>query len=198
MKARGIPRGGARPSLFKVRFAAIPPGVPNAADDIEYVGRATESPASVIRPIDVPYWGRTIKVAGQREFLDWTVTFINDETMKHRNMFEAWHNKINTLESNRQNSDESSMLDYKVPAEVLQFGKAGPGDDSGVIRAYQFEGLFPSNVGPMRLDWQNGNQIQEFDVTFAYDYWIPVIFDPGSEPYSPTLDPDPQGTVTQG
>ena len=41
------------------------------------------------------------------------------------------------------------------------------------------------------------NQIQTFDVTLSYDYWIPVTFDPESTPYSPTLSPDPAAIITQ-
>lgn len=199
-KAQGLYRGGARPSLFKVRFAAIPSGVSttvqDASSDLEFVARAAQIPGSTIDPIEVGYFGRKIQLAGNRSFQPWTITVMNDEGMRHRNMFEGWHNKINTLVSNRQDSDVSAMLDYKVPANVLQFGKAGPGDDSGIIRSYQFEGMFPIDVSPMALDWDAGNTIQTFDVTLAYDYWVPVIFDAESTPYSPTLAPDPSVVIT--
>src|SRR5687768_3720588 len=176
-KAQGLPRGGARANLFKVRFAAIPPGVADASLDLEYVVRAASVPASTIDPVEVPYFGRKIQLAGNRTFQPWTITIMNDEGMRHRNMFEAWHNKINSLISNRQDSGPDDMLDYKVPANVLQFGKAGPGDDTGIIRGYQFEGLFPIDVGQMQLDWEANDAIQQFDCTFAFDYFIPIILD---------------------
>lgn len=200
--SQGLYRGGARPSLFKVRFPAIPAGVATVVDDqssdLEFVCRAAEIPASTIDPINVPYWGRQIPFAGNRTFAPWTITIMNDEGFKHRNMFESWHNKINTLVSNRQDSTVQDMLDYMVPANVLQFGKAGPSDDSGIIRSYQFEGMFPVDVGRIQLDWDAGNQIETFDVTFVYRYWIPVIFDPEAQVYSPTISPDPQAVVTLG
>lgn len=190
-KARGLTRGGFRPSNFKVRFSAVPPGIPNASNDLEYMCRSAQLPPSIIQPIEVSYFGRPIKVAGTRIFPDWTVSVICDEDMRHRNMFEAWHNKINALKSNRQDSDPDALLDYKVSAEVLAYGKAGPGDDSGVIRAYQFEGMWPSNVDGINLDWEGGNQIATFDVTFSYDLWEPTVFHPSIQPYSGTLAPDP-------
>ena len=189
--AQGIIRGGQRPSLFKVRFSALPPGVPSASGDLEYMCRSAQIPSSTIEPIEVPYFGRKIKVAGDRVFQDWTITLINDEDFRHRNMFEAWHNKINALISNRQDSDSEDLLDYKVQAEVLQFGKAGPGDDSGVVRAYTFRGLWPSDVSSINLDWDAGNVIGTFDVTLSYDYWVPSVFHPSVAPYSGTLPPDP-------
>ena len=198
-KARGLIRGGARPSLFKVRFTAVPAGIPDASVDLEFMARAAQIPSSIISPIEVPYMGRKTKYAGNREFQDWTITVINDEDFRHRNMFEGWHNKINALISNRQDSSSEDLMDYKVSAEVLQFGKAGPGDDSGVVRAYQFEGMFPTTIDAINLDWDSTNVISTFDVTFSYDYWEPTIFHPSVAPYSGILAPDPaSGTPIVG
>lgn len=194
-KARGLKLGGQRPSMFKVRFTVVPPGVPDATADLEFVCRSAQLPASLINPISVPYFGREIKLAGDREFQDWTVTIINDEDMRHRNMFEAWHNKINALISNRQDSDPEDLLDYKVNAEVLQYGKAGPGDDSGVVRAYQFEGMFPIVVDAQNLDWDARNTIGSCDVTLTYDLWVPTIFHPNVTPYDGVLAPDSTSTA---
>lgn len=194
-KARGLPRGGQRPSLFKVRFTVVPPGVPNATVDLEFVCRSAQLPASLLNAIPVPYFGRDIKLAGDREFQPWTITIINDEDFRHRNMFEAWHNKINALISNRQDSDPNDLLDYKVNAEVLQYGKAGPGDDSGIVRGYQFEGIFPTIVDAINLDWDAKNQIGSCDVTLEYDYWIPTFFHPSVVPYDGILPPDATSTV---
>lgn len=199
-KAQGLVGGGARPSLFKVRFPAIPAGVLTVVDDqssdLEFVCRAAQIPASTIDPVNVPYWGRQIPLAGNRTFAPWTITVMNDEDYRHRNMFESWHNKINAIVSNRQDSAQGNLLDYKVPANVLQFGKAGPSDDSGIVRSYQFEGLFPVDIGAIQLDWDAGNQIETYDVTFVYDYWLPVIFAPDNQAYSPTLAPDPAAVIS--
>jgi hypothetical protein len=43
-----------------------------------------------IASIDVPFRGRTFKVAGDRSIDVWTVTVINDEDFKLRRSFEAW------------------------------------------------------------------------------------------------------------
>jgi hypothetical protein len=119
------------------------------------------------------------------------VTVYNDEDYRHRNFFEAWQNKINALISNRQDSDPDNLLDYMVTAEVMQLGKAGPGDDTGVVRSYSFTGLWPADLSPIQLDWEAGNIIGQFDITFAYTAWEPVIFHPNVDPYSGILAPDP-------
>lgn len=197
--SNGLPGAGARPALFEVRIPVAPAGVSTTAlNDMIFQVRAAELPASIIQPVEIPYFGRTIKVAGDRVFLDWQITVINDEDFAMRNFFEAWHNKINALVSNRQDSDPDNLTDYKVCAEVLQYGKAGPGDDSGVIRAYSFSGIFPTQVDSIALDWERRNEVEMFNVTFSYDYWTPSIFgtSSSSDQYSVTVAPDP--TISTG
>ena len=54
-------------------------------------------PASNVAPIDVPFRGRILKVAGDRTFDPWTITVINDEDFRLRTAFEAWMNGISKL-----------------------------------------------------------------------------------------------------
>jgi hypothetical protein len=166
-KSRGLTKGGARPSLFQVQINPNIGEDPVAVEKFTFTCRASEVPASTVESIPVPYFGRTIKLAGDRSFADWSVTVMNDEDYLVRNMFEDWSNKINQLAGNRKLLSNNS---YKFSdALVTQFSK-----DGSPIRAYNFVGIFPVQVSNMALDWDSTNAIQTFDVTFAYDYWIPV------------------------
>ena len=51
-------------------------------------------------------------------------------------------------------------------AQVVQYGKAG-----GILREYTFQGMFPSEVGAIELDWNTTDTIETFPVTFQYDWW---------------------------
>jgi hypothetical protein len=186
-KSRGLTRGGVRPSLFQVQ---INPNIGEDATTIDkfmFTCRASEVPAAMIDPINVPYFGRQVKLAGDRTFADWSVTVMNDEDYLVRNMFEDWSNQINQLVGNIKMLPGNS---YKqTDALVTQFSKDGP-----VIRAYNFVGIFPTMISPMQLDWDATNTIQTFDVTFSYDYWVPVqiggttLIDTGS-PGGPSVFP---------
>ena len=166
-KSRGLTKGGARPSLFQVQINPNIGEDPVAIEKFTFTCRASEVPASTVESIDVPYFGRKIKLAGDRSFGDWSVSVMNDEDYIVRNMFEDWSNKINQLAGNRKLLSNNS---YKFSdALVTQFSK-----DGSPIRAYNFVGIFPVQVSNMALDWDSTNAIQTFDVTFAYDYWIPV------------------------
>jgi hypothetical protein len=164
-RANGLRQGGARPTQFEVYI--FPPFGTNAAKNIQFLCRATQIPPAPLDSIPVPYFGRKIKIAGDRDFPDWTVTILNDEAFDVRVMLESWSNRMNFMVSNTM--DETMFpLNYKSTAKVFQYGKTG-----NVIRAYDFIGIFPTNIDAIPLDWDQTNTIEQFDVTFAYDYWIP-------------------------
>ena len=69
--------GGARPNLFEVEVGNP---IDGSADQVfKFHCRAAQLPASTIPAIDVPYFGRQVRVAGNRTFEPWTVTILNDE-----------------------------------------------------------------------------------------------------------------------
>jgi hypothetical protein len=183
-RSRGLAFNGARPTLFEVELT-FPSIVPRrAGEKVSFTAKAAQLPASIIDPIEVGYFGRKIKYAGDRQFQDWVLTIINDEDFLVRSAFEAWHNGINTLISNRLSPElagrEGVVPGYKTVATVKQYGKEGPGDDSGVIRAYTMDGCFPTTVDAIPLDFDSQNQIEQFEVTFAFDFWVPGIDSQGS------------------
>ena len=94
--------GGARPNLFEVDIPVIPAvseGIDWDADTFKFLCKAAALPASNVAPIEVPFRGRTLKIAGDRTFDTWTVTVINDEDFKLRSAFELWMNGISKLEN---------------------------------------------------------------------------------------------------
>ena len=53
-------------------------------------------PGSNLGVIEVPFRGRTVKIAGDRTFDTWSATFFNDKNMELRGLFEEWANQLNT------------------------------------------------------------------------------------------------------
>lgn len=170
-RSEGLVLGGARPSLFEITMT-LPTivGQPTARDRIPFLARAGQIPAATVDPIEVPYFGRKIKFAGDRTFADWTVTIMNDEDFQLRSMFENWSNLINRHVANIAELGPSpNGSGYKTNATVIQYGRRG-----NELRRYNFEGIFPTTVDAIALDWDNTNAIETFDVTFAYDWWEPI------------------------
>jgi T4-like virus tail tube protein gp19 len=156
--------GGARQSLFSVQFA----NPANGTGDIKvpFMVKASSIPEARLGNIDVPYFGRKIKLAGDRTYADWTVTVINDEDFLIRNAMENWSNKINSFEGNLRTFGTASPLLYKSDATVTQYAKTGD-----ILRQYTFHGIYPGDISNIDLDWNATDQLEEFRVTFMYDYW---------------------------
>lgn len=154
--------GGAKGSLFQVQITNVASSIADLK--VPFMAKAASLPASTLGMIPVPYFGRKIKIAGDRTFDPWTVTIINDEDFLIRNAMETWMSAINTHQGNL--TSFASPLQYKAQAQVTQFGKSG-----NILRTYNFNGLFPVNVSPVDLAWEQVDAIEEFQVTFEYDWW---------------------------
>ena len=160
---------GARPNLFSVSltFPTITNGGVAASQKTTFMAKAAQLPGSSIGTVPVYYFGRELKFAGNRTFPDWTIQIINDEDFLIRNALENWMNAINSHQGNVRNQDALSNLNYTTQAKVEQFGKIGKSS----IKSYDFVGLFPIDVAPIDLDWGSNDTIEEYSVTFAYQYW---------------------------
>lgn len=156
--------GGARNSLFQVQIA----NPANGAGDIKvpFMVKAAQIPAATLGVVEVPYFGRKIKIAGDRTFAEWTVTIINDEDFLIRNAMEQWMHTINSHADNIREFGSASPLLYKSNAQITQFSKTGV-----PIREYTFNGMFPTEVSTIDMAWETTDAIEEFTVTFQYDFW---------------------------
>ena len=161
MKAKLV-GGGARPNLFKVTMA-FPAYVTANVELASYMCKATSMPASTIAPIEVPFRGRQLKIAGDRTFDPWSVTIINDTDFNVRNSFEQWMNGINQHKANTGLTQPSS---YMADMIVQQLDK-----DGTVEKTYNIRGTFPTNLGAIELSYETGDTIEEFEVELQIQYW---------------------------
>ena len=156
--------GGARPNQFKVTMPF--PGYAQVGGEIEelaFLCKITQLPAMTVGMITVPFRGRQIKIAGDRTFADWTITVINDTNFKLRNAFERWSNGINNA---TDGEGLTNPADYQVDAFVDQLDRNG-----ATLKSYTLRGAYPIEVGQIELDYGNNDTIEEFQVTFNYQYF---------------------------
>lgn len=151
-----FPFDGARPNLFEVN-------IPVFDQKLVFTAKTAQLPGSSIGVVEVPYFGRTIKMAGNRVFPEWTITVINDEDFIVRNQLEEWMARINGHEGNLA---EAYYSEYAFDAEVYQYGKEG-----SIIKSYTFIDMFPIDVSPIDVSWDANDTIEEYTVTFQYQYW---------------------------
>ena len=158
--------GGARSSLFEVSFSGTEPTNDSGLAKLKFLCKSTTIPPSNIASIDVPFLGRSIKVAGDRTFEPWTTTILNDEDFQIRNTLEKWMDQIKSHVNIKQK--EQSISGYQRTMVLTQFDKAG-----GTIKKWNFINAWPGSVSEISLAW-DAAAIEEFTCSWNYDYWTQV------------------------
>jgi hypothetical protein len=170
---------GVKPNMFSIDIqwpaGGFTGGVPSDAtekDLINVLCKSAALPASNLGVIEVPFRGRTVKIAGDRTFDTWTATFFNDKDMKIRSYFEAWLESMNTHEGNyAPNFIPTKETDgYMATVAVKQLEKHGQ-EGGQVLREYTLRHAFPTNVSQIDLAYDSNDQVEEFSVEFQYSYW---------------------------
>jgi hypothetical protein len=156
--------GGARPNQFRV-FLTFPSLV-NAgayANLSQFLCTAASLPAAQLGVAPVYYHGRLVPLAGDRSFNPWAVTIINDTNFGLRNAMEDW---VNIMASVEGNTGVTSHLLYTSDATVEQLDRNG-----AVLKRYVFKHFFPQMVSEIPLGMSQNDQVEEFQVQFAYEHW---------------------------
>lgn len=152
--------GGARPNRFEVvvefpAFAATQEEIRKTA----FLVQSANLPGSTLGTTEVQFRGRSLKLAGDRTFEDWTSTFYNDTDFALRNAFEAWQNGINQYNSNTGTIPD----EYMSTVSVYQLD-----NQDNRIKEYVLLYAWPTNVDPIELAQSSNDEVEQFSVTFAY------------------------------
>ena len=183
---------GARPNLFEVQLnwptgllgdANVSNVLNDAGETYKFMIKAAALPASNVSVINVPFRGRNLKISGDRSFDPWTITVLNDTDFKLRNAFELWMNFINR---HTDNAGVVTPAAYQTELYVTQLGRGTVSNVAGdsttgslpsnaeaipVYKSYKIHGAFPTNVSEIALSYDTENAIEEFTVTFEYQWW---------------------------
>ena len=157
--------GGARANQFRVTITP-PPGIAIGLDvrRASFLVKGSSLPAMAVPAIEVPFRGRKIYIAGDREFADeWTTTFINDTDFMIRDAMERWSNGINDL---ADNTGVIAPADYQTDLSVEQLDR-----DDTVLKSYIFKSAWPVTVAAITLDTAEVTAIEEFEVTWRYQHF---------------------------
>ncbi len=161
--------GGARSNLFEVELAFPKAVQVEGLNDIlqkaRFLVKTAALPASNIAPIEVPFRGRVLKIAGDRTFDTWSITVLNDTDFSIRSAFEKWMNFINRVSDN---TGSTNAEDYQADAYVYQLDRSGE-----TLRKYHFFDVFPTQVAPIELSYDSAG-IQEFTVELQVQWWEAV------------------------
>ena len=156
--------GGARANQFRVTFNT--PGAIATGLDVRkasFLIKAAALPGQTIGEIAIPFRGRNLYIAGDREFEVWETTVINDTDFNVRNAIERWLNAINDLATN---TGLSNVADYTADLTVEQLDR-----DDTVLKSYILRNCMPQGTGAIELSYETTNAIEEFSVTWRYSHF---------------------------
>ena len=146
----------ARPNLFAVE-------IPFLGRNFEFKCKAASMPSGIVPEVLVSYQNRKIKIAGDREFDAWTITVYNEEGQNTRQQVLDW---MSLAAGQGREITGEQPEDYKKIATVKRFNRKG--DE---VYKQQLNGVFPTSVGEVTLDWEDNNSVEMFEITLAYDYF---------------------------
>ena len=158
-----LPYGGARPSLFEFQITAAPDGVDASLSSVNLYCNVSEIPPLTLTPIERQYFGRTVKIPGDLVFADLTTTIINTEKYNVRNELETWMEVINGTISN---TGEADVNFGTGTAQLVHYQK-----DSTATMTYEFHEIWPTAISEIALSYDTASDIEQFDVTWAYNYY---------------------------
>ena len=164
---------GVKPNMFLIDIQ-FPQPISLESEDQKLTNILCKSaalPGSNLGVIEVPFRGRTVKIAGDRTFDTWTTTFFNDKDFKLRAFFEQWANSINTHEGNTAPLFTPNNSDgYMADLGVKQLEKDAS-EEGALLRTYTLKYCFPTNVSSIDLAYDSNDQIEEFTVEWQYSYF---------------------------
>jgi len=164
---------GVKPNMFLIDIQ-FPASIALQTEDQNLTNILCKSaalPGSNLGVIEVPFRGRTVKIAGDRTFDTWTTTFFNDKDFKLRAFFEQWANSINTHEGNTAPLFTPNNSDgYMADLGVKQLEKDAS-EEGAILREYTLKYCFPTNVSSIDLAYDSNDQIEEFTVEWQYSYF---------------------------
>ena len=160
---------GARPNLFEMTLT-LPSITGLVNTNFTKLCKTAQLPGSTIGVVEVQYFGRPVKLPGNRTFENLTTTIINDEAFDIRHAMEGWMSFLNQHKSNITASTGGSKTGaaYTGTLTLQQYNKDGTNDTD---QKYVFDNCWPVNVAPIDLDWGTNDTIEEFTVEWAYDWW---------------------------
>jgi hypothetical protein len=122
--------------------------------------RTTNTPPSTMGVIDLTWGGRNLPIPGDRQYEEFTVTFIGVNDMNVYNAFQKWSENVNGSDSNRGLTNLDDIMN-DVSLELMNVNDV-------VTKTYILHDAWPSVVGQMSMDSGEMDGYSTFDVTFRY------------------------------
>ena len=144
---------------FQFEVEILFPLAVGTTEIVNILCQSTSIPGVDIAAIDVPVAGAQYKLAGEKTYPAWTVTFRVDDGYEVYKKFRAWGELIKGTETNIA----SFPAQYKSNPVIYQLSATGER-----LNAITLNGAWPSSIAEISVDW-TVSDVQTVDITFEYD-----------------------------
>jgi hypothetical protein len=146
----------ARQNLFEVTI--------NGIEGLRMVCKAASLPSAQIGLIEVPYQNRKIKVPGDRTFIDWSITIINDEGYSQRKALLVWQSELAGF--TEFGGTATSPGDHHKTLNVIPYNRDGTANLGSSVELWGW----PSEIGAIDLSWESTDAVQEYTCNFSISW----------------------------
>lgn len=168
--------GGTRVNRFEVSCSwpafSTSTSTTTSADLLKYKAVSTSFPSATINPIMIPYRGRFVNYAGDRQYGVWSVEVYDDSGLDLWHYFNLWHERIDghwthikKAANGNGASTDFTYNDLQTDMTVKQLDING-----SPIRTIVLKKAWPSRVTQINLDMSNADPVK-FSVEFMFDYF---------------------------
>lgn len=137
-----------------------------------YHVRAAQIPGSTINTIGLNWFGRTIEVPGERSYVPWAITILDDTgTSEVYNSFVAWQHAIGSMSTDSfvkiRNSTTGASNDRGCDFKVVQFST----HDDTIEKSFTLFNVWPIQISALELDMSKDNFLGQFNVILTYTHF---------------------------
>jgi hypothetical protein len=169
-------KGGTRQNRFVVTGTISSTSRAGSRITTPFHIRSASIPEAATTPIAVNYRGRSVAYSGDRTYLPWAITVLDDHSGNvdgGENLHKAFHDWQDVLNSHKTNISTMNGTDptslWQPNWTVSQYGTNCDTPLPG--RIFTLYNVWPISVGPIDLDMSADNTLASFAVTLAYSHY---------------------------
>lgn len=149
-----------RPNLWYANIVSTGTSPHTDIPDFSFRCEASTIPGRTVATSDDAGSGPALKIPYDVNYADHEITVICSSDMKERNYFEKWIDNIVT-KTGRVKYHDTYAKGKKL--ELHQINEAGT-----TLIKYTLNDIYPIQISPMNLSWEESNTYQRFTITLSY------------------------------
>jgi hypothetical protein len=160
----------ARPNRFMVEFHLSPElsaASPDLLRGVQFHVQSAKIPERNVGEIPIPFHGMSLKLPGDYQHDDLTITFLNQLDWKVRNFFESWNEQLHSVKDSLNTSAYGINVLQGSFIIVHQLGNF----EEQVTARYKYMNVFPKNVGEIALSMDTNDSPETYDVIWSYTHF---------------------------